>query len=72
MAKAPASAEALGAWLGAFWTGMELEMMLDIDGSEDHHREALQAMQELLVRLAKRRQRRCLAVRKKAPDRGRI
>ena len=45
---APASAEALGAWIGAFWSGMELEMLLDIDDeSEDHHREAVQAMQEL-------------------------
>jgi hypothetical protein len=24
--------------IGAFWTGMELEMMLDIDESEGHHR----------------------------------
>ncbi|MEO6363292.1 MAG: TetR/AcrR family transcriptional regulator [Caldimonas sp.] len=47
----PASAEAIGAWIGAFWMGMELEMMLDIGESEGHHREALQAMQDLLAQL---------------------
>lgn len=47
----PASPEAIGAWIGAFWMGMELEMMLDIGESEGHHREALQAMQDLLMRL---------------------
>jgi hypothetical protein len=50
-AKAPASAEALGVWIGAFWSGMELEMMLEVDESEGHYREALQAMQKLLVQL---------------------
>jgi hypothetical protein len=54
---------------------MELEMLLDIDDeSEDHHREALQAMQELLVQLGEKEStplpRR--AVRKKATDRRRI
>jgi hypothetical protein len=56
--------------IGAFWTGMELEMVLDIDESEGHHREALQAMQKLLVHLGEKAStplpRR--AVRKKATD----
>lgn len=47
----PASAEAIGAWIGTFWTGMELEMMLGIEESEGHHREALEAMHDLLLRL---------------------
>jgi hypothetical protein len=71
---APASAEALGAWIGAFWSGMELEMLLDIDGSEDHHGEAVQAIEELLVQPGEKEStplpRR--AVRKKATDRRRI
>ncbi len=48
--------------------------MLGIDESEDHHREALQAMQKLLVPLGEKAStpssRR--VVRKKATDRGRI
>lgn len=49
--ESPASAEAIGAWIGTFWTGMELEMMLGIEESAGHHREALKAMHELLLRL---------------------
>lgn len=49
--ESPASAEAIGAWIGTFWTGMELEMMLGIDESAGHHREALNAMHELLLKL---------------------
>ena len=49
-------------------------MMMDIDGAENHHREALQAMQKLLVQLGEKEAtplpRR--AVRKKVTDRRRI
>ena len=63
-----------GLGIGAFWSGMVLEMMVDIDGSEDHHREALQAMQELLVQLGEKESTALPrgAVRKKAADRRRI
>jgi hypothetical protein len=60
-----------GLGIGAFWSGMELEMLLDIDGSEDHHGETVQAIEELLAQPGEKEStplpRR--AVRKKVTDR---
>jgi hypothetical protein len=53
---------------------MELEMLLDIDGSEDHHGETVQAIEELLAQPGEKESTplpRC-AVRKKVTDRRRI
>lgn len=47
----PFSAEAIACWITDFWIGMEFEMLLGIDEEEGHHREALQAMQQLLETL---------------------
>ena len=46
----PVSAQAITAWIGWFWTGMEASMMLGIDERQGHQREALAAVAELLRR----------------------
>lgn len=63
----PASADAIGSWIGTFWMGMELEMMLGIGEADGHHRAALEAMQSLLERLDAGAMRRDA---RKAPARG--
>jgi len=49
--KLPVPAEAIGSWIGTFWMGMELEMVLGIGEADGHHRAALKAMQSLLEKL---------------------
>lgn len=44
----PVSAQAITAWIGWFWTGMEISMVLRIPEKEGHQREALKAVGVLL------------------------
>ena len=50
----PVSAQAIAAWIGWFWTGMEASMMLGIDERDGHQREALAAVATLLRRVERR------------------
>jgi AcrR family transcriptional regulator len=50
----PVSAQAISAWIGWFWTGMEASMMLGIEEKDGHQREALAAVATLLRRVEKR------------------
>ena len=50
----PVSAQAISAWIGWFWTGMEASMMLGIDEKDGHQREALAAVATLLQRVESR------------------
>jgi AcrR family transcriptional regulator len=47
----PVSAQAITAWIGWFWTGMEASMTLGITEEQGHHREALAAVATLLQRV---------------------
>lgn len=47
----PVSPQAISAWIGWFWTGMEASMMLGIDEKDGHQREALAAVATLLRRV---------------------
>ena len=49
----PISAQAITAWIGWFWTGMEASMMLGIDEKDGHQREALAAVATLLRQVEK-------------------
>ena len=51
----PVSAQAISAWIGWFWTGMEASMMLGIEEEDGHQREALAAVATLLRRVENRR-----------------
>jgi AcrR family transcriptional regulator len=44
----PISAQAISAWIGWFWTGMEASMMLHVPEKDGHQREALEAVGILL------------------------
>jgi AcrR family transcriptional regulator len=44
----PVSAQAISAWIGWFWTGMEASMTLGINEDQGHQREALEAVARLL------------------------
>ncbi len=44
----PVSAQAITAWIGWFWTGMEISMVLRIPEKDGHQREALKAVGALL------------------------
>jgi AcrR family transcriptional regulator len=44
----PVSAQAISAWIGWFWTGMEASMTLGIKEDQGHQREALEAVARLL------------------------
>ena len=44
----PVSAQAITAWIGWFWTGMEASMMLGIGEEQGHQRQALEAFATLL------------------------
>jgi AcrR family transcriptional regulator len=44
----PVSAQAITAWIGWFWTGMEISMVLRIPEKDGHQREALEAVGTLL------------------------
>ena len=44
----PVSAQAITAWIGWFWTGMEISMVLRIAEKDGHQREALKAVGSLL------------------------
>jgi AcrR family transcriptional regulator len=44
----PVSAQAISAWIGWFWTGMEASMTLGITEGQGHQREALEAVARLL------------------------
>ena len=44
----PVSAQAITAWIGWFWTGMEASMMLGVEEKDGHQREALAAVGTLL------------------------
>ncbi len=57
----PVSAQAISAWIGWFWTGMEASMMLGIGEQQGHQREALAAVATLLRRVENGR--------RKKPDR---
>lgn len=46
----PISPQAISAWIGWFWTGMEASMMLGIEERDGHQREALGAVATLLRR----------------------
>lgn len=46
--KLPVSAQVITAWIGWFWTGMEVSMVLGIDEKDGHQREALKAVGTLL------------------------
>jgi AcrR family transcriptional regulator len=50
----PVSAQAITAWIGWFWTGMEASMVLGIDERDGHQREALAAVATLLRRVERR------------------
>ena len=50
----PVSAQAISAWIGWFWTGMEASMMLGIDEKDGHQREALAAFATLVRRVENR------------------
>jgi len=65
----PVSAQAITAWIGWFWTGMEASMMLGIDEKQGHQREALAAVAELLRRAEGGRPRK-EAAKKKAAKRA--
>jgi AcrR family transcriptional regulator len=60
----PVSAQAISAWIGWFWMGMEASEMLGIPEKQGHQREALEAVATLL-RLAEG------GVRRKPPTRRR-
>lgn len=47
----PISAQAISAWIGWFWTGMEASMMLGIEEKDGYQREALAAVATLLRRV---------------------
>jgi hypothetical protein len=47
----PVSAQAITAWIGWFWTGMEASMVLGIEERDGHQREALAAVATLLRRV---------------------
>ena len=47
----PVSAQAITAWIGWFWTGMEASMTLGITEKQGHQREALAAVATLLRRV---------------------
>jgi hypothetical protein len=47
----PVSPQAITAWIGWFWTGMEASMTLGITEEQGHHREALAAVAMLLRRV---------------------
>ena len=49
----PISAQAITAWIGWFWTGMEASMVLGIGEKDGHQREALKAVATLLQRVEK-------------------
>ena len=51
----PVSAQAISAWIGWFWTGMEASMMLGIAEEDGHQREALTAVATLLRQVENRR-----------------
>ncbi|MGI9025893.1 MAG: TetR/AcrR family transcriptional regulator [Burkholderiaceae bacterium] len=44
----PVSAQTITAWIGWFWTGMEISMVLRIPEKDGHQREALKAVGTLL------------------------
>lgn len=44
----PVSAQAITAWIGWFWTGLEVSMVLGIPEEDGHQREALKAVGTLL------------------------
>lgn len=44
----PVSAQAVTAWIGWFWTGLEVSMVLGIPEEDGHQREALKAIGTLL------------------------
>ena len=50
----PVSAQAISAWIGWFWTGMEASMMLGIEEKDGHQREALAAVATLLRQVENR------------------
>lgn len=50
----PVSAQAISAWIGWFWTGMEASMMLGIEEKDGHQREALAAVAILLRQVENR------------------
>jgi len=60
----PVSANAITAWVGWFWTGMEASMTLGIGEEQGHHREALEAVARLLRMVESR-------PRRRAPAKGR-
>ena len=60
----PVSAQAITAWIGWFWTGMEASMMLGIGEEQGHQREALAAVAALLRRVEGGRPRKRAAGRK--------
>ena len=60
----PVSAQAITAWIGWFWTGMEASMMLGIGEEQGHQREALAAVATLLRRVEGGRPRKRAAGRK--------
>lgn len=44
----PVSAQAITAWIGWFWTGLEVSMVLGVPEEDGHQREALKAVGTLL------------------------
>jgi AcrR family transcriptional regulator len=47
----PVSAQAITAWIGWFWTGLEVSMVLGIPESDGHQREALEAVGTMLKQM---------------------
>lgn len=54
----PVSPQAIAAWIGWFWIGMEASMMLGVEEKHGHQREALAAMARLLKRVERQSARR--------------